>query len=136
MSEFTPLPIQGNTIVNYSLEQLDSVLQNQTLNERQREMVVQELERKHLRAIAGATKALNSTTERLIVATQQVHQEVAILSSSSDRLETLTKKVKNLTWALFFLTLSAAIVPIGIEVWKAYHEPPTTLQTVPPKQGR
>jgi hypothetical protein len=62
---------------------------------------------------------LREVVQSLKDATHEVYHEVAILSSSSDRLEALTKKVKNLTWALFFLTLLAAIVPIGIEIWKA-----------------
>jgi hypothetical protein len=63
-------------------------------------------------------------TETLVNETKNVHREVALLNSSSERLEHLTVRVKNLTWALFFLALLAAVIPIGIEVWKAYHQEP------------
>jgi hypothetical protein len=53
-------------------------------------------------------------------ATNKVHQEVAILSSSSDRLERLTKRLNGLTWVLIVLTSIAVVVPIGL-IWNAYH---------------
>jgi hypothetical protein len=83
---------------------------------------------------------LSELMQSLGNATNKVHEEVAILNSSSDRLEKLTKTLKNLTWALIVLTIAALIVPIGVEVWKANrHEvqdvriveppPPTAPQT-------
>jgi len=49
-------------------------------------------------------------------ATRQVRQEVAILSSSSDRLEALTKRLNKLTLVLIVLTVPLVV----IEVWKAF----------------
>jgi hypothetical protein len=62
---------------------------------------------------------LSDLLDRLKEATDKVYKEVAILNSSSDRLEKLTKTLKNLTWALIFLTAVAAVVPVGTEIWKA-----------------
>jgi hypothetical protein len=71
-----------------------------------------EIERRHMVALQNAT--------------EQVRQEVARLTASSTTLETLTTTLKNLTWALMFLTILAAIlsaiVPVGVEIWKAEHE--------------
>ncbi len=80
-----------------------------------------------------ATRQMDELEKRikeLDGSTNKVHQEVAILSSSSDRLEALTRTLKNLTWALIVLTIAAVAVPIGIEVWKAYHEA-SPAQTAP-----
>jgi hypothetical protein len=68
---------------------------------------------------------LGDLLNQLTAATQHVHEEVAKLGSSSGKLETLTTTLRNLTWVLIFLTFVAAAVPIGIEVWKAFHEPQT-----------
>jgi hypothetical protein len=54
-------------------------------------------------------------------ATNKVHQEVAILNSSSDGLERLTRRLNGLTWVLIVLTFFAVVVPIGLEIWNAYH---------------
>jgi hypothetical protein len=63
---------------------------------------------------------INSLTD----ATNKVHQEVALLGSSSDRLEKLTKTLRNLTWVLIVVTVLLGAESVGIEVWKAYHERP------------
>ena len=76
-----------------------------------------ELERRHLLALQKATET--------------VHQEVARLTASSTTLESLTKTLKNLTWALMFLTILAAAVPIGVEIWKARHEQVISPSPVP-----
>lgn len=68
---------------------------------------------------------LGSLLSQLTAATQQVHEEVASLNSSSGKLENLTTTLKNLTWVLIVLTFLAAAVPIGLEVWKALHESQT-----------
>jgi hypothetical protein len=62
-------------------------------------------------------------THDLNLVSEKTYQEIALLNSSSDRLEKLTKTLKNLTWALIFLTVIAAAVPVGIEVWKGLHQP-------------
>jgi hypothetical protein len=67
---------------------------------------------------------LEKRIKELDASTNKVHQEVAILSSSSDRLEGLTRTLKNLTWALILLALLTAAVPILVEEWKARHESP------------
>jgi hypothetical protein len=104
------------------LEQLDS-----GTTPDQRTLAVEELQRRYLGNIADETG-------KLIQATDRVHQEVAILTKSSERLEKLTKTLRNLTWVLIFLTVLAAVVPIGIETWKAYHEnlpAPIVVQILP-----
>jgi hypothetical protein len=72
-----------------------------------------EIERRHMQALTNAT--------------EQVHRDVERLTASSTTLETLTRTLKNLTWALILLTVLAAAVPIAIEIWKAHHE----IQAVP-----
>lgn len=79
------------------------------------QLAVEELQRRYL-------KDVGSQVERLVEATNHVHREVGLLADSSNKLEGLTVRLKNLTWVLIFLTFLAAAVPIGIEVWKAYHE--------------
>ena len=74
--------------------------------------------------IAAGTRAIADITD-------SSRAEVKRLANSSDGLESLTKTLKNLTSALIFLTVLAAPVPFGIEVWKAYHEPITL-----PEPGR
>jgi hypothetical protein len=86
-----------------------------------------------------ATRQMDQLEKRikeLDDSTNKVGQEVVILSSSSARLELLSRRLKNLTWTLIVLTLLAAAVPIGIEVWKARHEssaPQTTPLIEPPR---
>jgi hypothetical protein len=65
-------------------------------------------------------------------ATQEVHEQVASLTASSTKLEGLTTTLKNLTWALIFLTIFAVGTPIGIEIWKAFHEPQSVPASAPP----
>ena len=84
-----------------------------------------ELQRRHLCNIADQTK-------ELIAATSQVHDEVSVLAHSSERLETLTRRLNRLTWVLIILTALAVIVPIGIEAWKVSREPQTAPATMPP----
>lgn len=59
--------------------------------------------------------------QNLKQSTDNVHKEVIVLNASSERLERLTKVLKNLTWGLIFLTIAL----IGIEIWKTYHESQT-----------
>ena len=49
-----------------------------------------------------------------------IGNEAKRLADSSEELESLTKRLKTLTWVLIFLTALAAIVPIGIEICKAF----------------
>jgi hypothetical protein len=84
----------------------------------QHELIVQELQRRGLIEIVKTTEELIAATssvsadvqllwvysanvekavDRLIVETGKVHTEVSLLSSSSDRLERLTKSLKTLT---------------------------------------
>jgi hypothetical protein len=62
------------------------------------QLAVEELQRRFLTTIGTETKRL---------------------ADSSEKLERLTIKLKDLTWALIILTILAAAVPIGIELWKA-----------------
>jgi hypothetical protein len=73
-----------------------------------------ELERRGDDRLAGLITSLTD-------ATNKVHQEVAILNSSSDRLEGLTRRLNRLTWVLIILTFLAVVVPAGLDFWKAYH---------------
>jgi len=79
-------------------------------------------------------EALQILVANLTISTDKVHTEVSILSSSSDRLERLTVALKNLTIVLTALTVLAVFVPIGIEVWKAYHESQSEPVSAPTKQ--
>src|SRR5258708_2209538 len=54
-------------------------------------------------------------------ATQQVHQEVAILSSSSDRMERHTITLKRFTVALIVFAV-IQIVIAGVQTWKMFQE--------------
>src|SRR5258708_37167659 len=94
-----------------AMQQLDAMLRDIKVTARKIELVTNELQRRHLIHIG-------KEAERLMVATKT-------LGTSSERLEGLTITLKTLTLVLVFLTIVAAIVPIGIEVWKAYHEPQT-----------
>ena len=66
---------------------------------------------------------------------EESKEQVKRLADSSDMMETLTRKLKNLTWALIVLTIAAVVVPIGIEVWKAHYAAPTS-QTTPVLEPR
>src|SRR5574340_217276 len=74
-----------------------------------------------IEALAQSSNNLEALSAALIKETANVHREVAILANSSEKLEKLTLTLKNLTWALIFLTVLAVGTPIGIEVWKAFH---------------
>ena len=52
---------------------------------------------------------------------EHLSELIKSLSSSSDRLERLTKTLRNLTWVLIVLTFLAVLVPAGLDFWKAYH---------------
>jgi len=64
---------------------------------------------------------LSELISSLTDATNKVHQEVAILNSSSGKLEGLTRRLNGLTWVLIILTFFAVVVPAGLDFWKAYH---------------
>ena len=49
---------------------------------------------------------------------EHLSELVKSLSSSSDRLERLTKTLRNLTWVLIVLTFLAVLVPAGLDFWK------------------
>jgi hypothetical protein len=51
---------------------------------------------------------------------ESISREVAILSSSSQRLETATNRLIFLTWVLIGVTVFAVVVPFVVEAWKAY----------------
>jgi hypothetical protein len=106
----------------------------------QYELADHELHRRYLQEIGKQTAILAVSSHRLeelttglIDVTAKVHHEVGLLADSSDRLEKLTATLKSLTWALILLTVLAALVPIGIEIWHALHETPVprAQQTVP-----
>jgi len=75
---------------------------------------------------------IGDETIKLTTATENVRNAVVALAKSSDRLEVLTAKLKNLTWALIFLTVVAIVVPIGIEGWKAYRQEAQDVRIVEP----
>jgi hypothetical protein len=88
--------------------------------------ITDELLRRHLGAISDETK-------KLVIATRDVERGVERLATSSNTLETLTRRLNRLTWALIVLTLLAVVTPLGIEVWKAHHEPQAAPASTPPK---
>ena len=98
------------------------------------DLIRDELQHRSLLAIAEQTEKLNSATEKLITETTHVQREVGLLTASQERLEGLTKTLRWLTWVLVALTFLATVVPIGIEVWKAYHHEPLIEQTLAPPQ--
>ena len=63
---------------------------------------------------------ISKLIESLTDVTTKVHHEVGVLSSSSDKLEKLTKRLIILTWALIGLTVIVGGGQIVVEVWKAY----------------
>jgi hypothetical protein len=63
----------------------------------------------------------------------QISDATKRLADSSDKMERLTTRLKNLTWILIFLTITAVIVPVGIETWNAYNEAQTAPVSAPPK---
>ena len=68
------------------------------------------------RQFVQAGKLISALTK----ATEQVRQEVAILSTSSDRVERLTKTLKVYTvWLLVFAAVQIAIA--GVQTWKMFH---------------
>jgi hypothetical protein len=64
---------------------------------------------------------LNTISVRLADATENTHIEVQKLTTSSDKLETLTVKLNKLTYVLIGLAFLAVVVPVAIEFWHAYH---------------
>jgi len=87
--------------------------------------------------LAKISLDVGTVTDSLLSATKDVHSEIQTLASSSGRLEGLTVKLKNLTWALIWLTVAVIASTIGIEVWHATREmsapvPPIVIQHVLP----
>jgi hypothetical protein len=68
--------------------------------------------------------------KELHAATGEVKTQIIELTKSSERLEALTVKLKNLTWVLIALTIVTAI-PAGIEVWKKTFREVPAPQIVP-----
>ncbi|MFH0983502.1 MAG: hypothetical protein V2A79_18445 [Planctomycetota bacterium] len=69
------------------------------------QMAVEELQRRYLLEVGRQVEALDTVTGNM-------HRDVTLLASSSEKVERLTKTLRNLTWALIGLTL----VQIGIAV--------------------
>jgi hypothetical protein len=65
---------------------------------------------------------LTQATDTVVGGVEGLKQEVSILTSTSDRLESLTRKLNLLTIILIVLTLFAVIIPIGIEIYHAKYE--------------
>jgi len=88
-----------------------------------------------IESLTDATHLVVVATDDVKQATRGVQKEVAILAASSEKLETLTIKLNNLTWTLIVLTalavILAVVTPIGIEVWKAQHSETPSPQTAP-----
>lgn len=62
----------------------------------------------------------------------EIGKQTESLVTSSGRLEDLTKVLRNLTLALIVLTIAAAVVPVGIEVWHISHVPEVKVIALPP----
>jgi hypothetical protein len=86
--------------------------------------------------LSKSSTALLTSTDTLVKETTNVHSEVARLTGSSTKLEKLTIRLNRLTWVLVLLTFFAVCVPIGIEVWKAYHEPESEPVLTQPKPSQ
>jgi hypothetical protein len=85
-----------------------------------------EIARRQSERLATLVLVLNVATVKVETEVKELGMATGNLAASSDRLENLTKTLKNLTWALIVLTFFAVAIPIGIEVWKASHEPHTS----------
>ena len=74
---------------------------------------------------------LHAVVGELETATKKVHQEVAILTDSSDRMEKLTDKLKIFTiWLIVFAGIQ--IVIAGVQTWKMFQpEPPHPVENTP-----
>jgi hypothetical protein len=104
-----------------------------------------ELTRRQNEQLGDLIGRLTQATDTVAGGVEGLKHEVSVLTSSSDRLETLTKKLNCLTIILVVLTICAVIVPIGIEIYHAKYEdkkptppivvvasPTTEPQTSPP----
>jgi DUF1365 family protein len=69
------------------------------------QLAVEELQRRYLLEVGRQVEALGTVTGNM-------HRDVALLASSSEKVERLTMTLRNLTWALIVLTL----VQIGIAI--------------------
>jgi hypothetical protein len=83
-----------------------------------------------MKRLADSSSRLEKLSEALIKETSNVHREVAILGASSTKLESLTVRLNTLTWILIFLT-ALALIPVGKDLWKAYHESQTAPVSAP-----
>jgi hypothetical protein len=81
-----------------------------------------------IETLAEYSKTLAILTEEMVKETRNVHQEVALLTDSSNRLEKLTVTLKSLTIWLIILAVLAVVVPVGIEIWRAVREEPVVLR--------
>ena len=127
-------PIDSRSVGSYSTDVLHEILPKRRLLSPHVDLIRDELQHRSLLAIAEQTEKLNSATEKLITETTHVQREVGLLTASQERLEGLTKTLRWLTCVLVALTFLATVVPIGIEVWKAYHHEPLIEQTLAPPQ--
>jgi hypothetical protein len=127
LKQTTPTPVivgyHGSKMGEFSIEVLaaddDEVLLtklDKTVGSNYREAIICILQRRHLMAVAHEVAKLREVSAKM-------HTEVGILANSSGKLEQLTERLNHLTWVLIILTVLAIASPIGIEVWKAYHEP-------------
>jgi hypothetical protein len=90
------------------------------------------IESRFLTRIADETKLLDASIKALGVINTLSATEVHRLADSSDKLERLTRTLRNLTWVLILLTVITAIIPIGIEIWKASSSGVPLIQFSPP----
>ena len=120
-------PINPATLRNRNEEELLQILASSSQDSAWPIWVNAELTRRQ-------TERLSESLSHVENAVFQVERAVKSLTTSSEHLEGLTKRLKTLTWALIFITILAGAVPIGIEVWKAYHsEPLPHLQETSPQ---
>ena len=75
-------------------------------------------------------QSLENATEKVEIATVGVHTTVSALIQSSERLETFTRRLIKLTWFLIVVAIITAVIPIGIEIWRAKKDIPAP-QIVP-----
>jgi hypothetical protein len=72
------------------------------------QMAVEELQRRYLLEVGRQVEALAAVTGNM-------HRDIALLATSSEKVEKLTKTLRNLTWALIGLTIvQIAIATTGI----------------------
>lgn len=115
-------PISPTTLKNRTEKELFDIAENDSSGHFA-SMAFRELERRSLLEIGN--EIIN-----LAAATKKVHNEVALLTSSSERMERLTTKLKTFTvWLMVFAGIQ--IIIAGVQTWKML-QPERPIQVVVP----